>query len=257
MFDLPHILYMIISALLTVFGLIVAVRFCKTQSQKDFVLKLSAVVTVILHYSNVWVSYFATGTAEVENNHLLPVYPCNIIMWMLLILALAKKRNTLAHTMLAEFVFWGGTVCGSVGIIFNFNYDNTPNLLDYDILKGLLSHSTMLFGCIYVLIGKYIRIRVFNTVSCAAGLLFFLFDGAIINALFQALNFAPVNAMFLQESPLPQYPWLSVWLLGAIALTLMFGALALYEQKCFTKEDRWYNQLKQHTKTQQEHTKES
>ncbi|MBQ8352842.1 MAG: YwaF family protein [Clostridia bacterium] len=244
LFDLPHVLYMVISALLTAGGLVAAAYLCKTQRQKDFLLRFFAIITVIIHYSNLWVDYFTTGTAELENNHLLPVYPCNIVMWLLLIAACIKNRDGIAFKMIAEFVFWGGVVCGSVGIIFNTNYDNTPSLRDYDILKGLVSHSTMLFGCIYMLVGKYIRIRVFNVVSCIAGLLFFLLDGAIINGLFDHFGIDPVNAMFLQEPPLPQFPWMSVWLLGAVAVTLLFGALALYEQKCFPENERWYNQLK-------------
>lgn len=102
----------------------------------------------------------------------------------------------------------------------------------------------MLFGCIYTLVGKYIKIRAFNAVSCLAGMLLFVIDGIFINTLFSALGFDSVNAMFLEESPLPQYPWLSVWLLGALALLLLFGALALYEQLVFPKEERWYSVLK-------------
>ena len=252
MFDLPHILYMLISAVLTASGLVSAAFLCKTQRQKDAILKISALVTVILHYSNLWVDYFTTGKAEVENNHLLPVYPCNIMMWLLVAMAFTKKRDNVAFTMLAEFVFWGGVICGSVGIVFNINYGNNPNLLDYDILKGLLSHSTMLFGCIYALVGKYIKIRAFNAVSCLAGMLLFVIDGIFINSLFSALGFDSVNAMFLEESPLPQYPWLSVWLLGALALLLLFGMLALYEQLAFPKEERWYSVLKRKIQTKKE-----
>ena len=67
MFDLPHVLYMLISAVLTAGGLVAAAFLCKTQRQKDAILKISALVTVILHYSSLWVDYFTTGKAEVEN----------------------------------------------------------------------------------------------------------------------------------------------------------------------------------------------
>ncbi len=243
MFDLAHILYMVISGVVTAALLIVCSKFVKEQKSKDKILKASALVTVILHYSSLWVDYLTTGSAEVENNHLFPIYPCNIIMWMLLIVAYLKNRQSTAYTVLTEFVFWGGVVCGSIGIIFNVNYDNTPNLLDYDILKGLVSHSTMLFGCIYLLVGGYVELRVFNVVSCALGLSLFLVDGMCINALYKYFQLEPVNAMYLQESPIASMPWFSPVLMGVIALSILFFGLALYELK-LPKEERWYVKLR-------------
>ena len=245
LFDVPHILYMVISALLTAGGLVAAAFFCKTQKQKDFLLRFSAIITVILHYSNLWVDYLTTGTAQLEDNHLFPIYPCNVMMWMLVAVAFVKKREGVPYTLLAEFVVWAGVICGSAGIIFNTNYSNTPDLRDYDIFKGLISHSTMLFGCIYVLVGKYIRLRVFNIVSCMAGMLVFLVDGLFMDWLFVCIGLEPVDGMFLHETPLAQFPNLSVWALMPLALLLIFGALAWYEQKRFPKEERWYTLLKE------------
>ena len=242
MFDLAHILYMVISGVVTAALLIVAAFFVKTQESKDRILKISAVLTVALHFSSLWVDYLTTGSAEVENNHLFPIYPCNILMWLLLIAAYVKNKQCTAFEILAEFVFWGGVVCGSIGIIFNINYGNNPNLLDYDIFKGLFSHSTMLFGCIYLLVGKYIRIRVFNVLSCALGLSLFLIDGMTINALYKYFGLEPVNAMYLQESPIASMPWLSPVFMGLLALALLFVGLALYELR-LPKEERWYTKI--------------
>ena len=247
MFDLTHILYMVISGAVTAALLIVCSKFVKTQTGKDKILKAAALVTVLLHYSSIWVDYLTMGSAEVENNQLFPIYPCNIIMWLLLLAAYLKNKQNTFYTVLTEFVFWGGVVCGSIGIIFNINYDNNPNLLDYDILKGLVSHSTMLFGCIYLLVGGYVELRVFNVVSCALGLSFFLLDGIFINALFKYFQLDPVNAMYLQESPIASMPWFSPVLMGAIALTVLFIGLALYELK-FPKEERWYVKLREYKK---------
>lgn len=256
MFDLPHILYMVISGILTAGGLYAAARFCKEQKQKDIILKISAISTVVIHYSDLWVDYFSNGgSAQIENNHILLVYPCNIMMWFLFIVALADKKDSFVMTLLTEFTFWGGVICGSIGIIFNINYGNNPNLLDYDILKGLLSHSTMLFGCIYLLVGKYIKIRVFNVVSCVAGLLFFVLDGVFINSLFRWFGIPSVNAMFLEESPLPDAPWLSVHLLVIVAIIILFGCLALYEKKCFPEDERWNTKLTKFIESKRGNTK--
>lgn len=243
MFDLTHILYMVISGAITALLLIAAAKRVKTQSGKDKILKISAVITVALHYSSLWVDYLTTGSAEVENNHLFPVYPCNIIMWLLLIAAYKKDKTDTVFTLLSEFLFWGGVVCGSIGIIFNINYDNTPSLLDYDVLKGLVSHSTMLFGCIYMRVGGYMRFRVFNVASCAGGLMLFLADGMFVNRIYKMFNLEPVNAMYLLESPFASMPWLSPIFMGVVGLSLLFAGLALYELR-LPKEERWYSKLK-------------
>ena len=249
LFDLPHTLYVLISGLLTAVGLILTAKYCRTQKQKDVVLKASALVTVALHYSNLWVDFFSTGTATLGQNQLLAVYPCNVMMWLLLVAAFIKKRNSAFYTVLAESVFWVGTICGVVGILFNANYSNNPNLLDYGIFQGLISHTTMVFGCIYMLVGKYVRIRVFNVFSAACCLLLFVVDGAIVNGLFALCDIPPVNAMFLQEPPFPSLPWLNPLLMGVVILGVFFGLLALYEWKCFPPEERWYKKYKRYFHT--------
>ena len=92
---------------------------------------------------------------------------------MLLIASLLNNKKCLLFQLLSEFCFYGGFICGVLGIVMNTNFDNNPTLADYDVLKGLLSHSTMLFGCLYMFVGKFMRIRVFNAVSVTAGLAVF------------------------------------------------------------------------------------
>ena len=161
-----------------------------------------------------------------ENNHLLPVYPCNVVMWMLLIVACMKEKKGLWFDMLAEFCFYGGTVCGVLGIVLNTNFDNTPTLADYDVLKGLLSHSTMLFGCLYMLIGGYIRIRVFNSVSIMAGLLCFISCGMAVDSLYIACGMEAPDGMWLRSNEYVSVPPL---LLGALAPVIVFIVLSLWE----------------------------
>lgn len=256
MFDLTHILYMVISGIITTVGLWAAARYIKIPKHKDILLKISAISTVVLHYSNIWVDFFSNGgTAVVENNHILMVYPCNIIMWFLFAVALSDKKDSLIIRILTEFTFWGGIICGSIGIIFNINYANNPSLLDYGILKGLLSHSTMLFGCIYLLVGGYFKIRVFNVLSCILGLLFFIVDGLAVNCLYKIFEIPQVDAMFLETVLIPEYPWISVHLLAAIAVLILFACLALYEKKCLPEDERWDTRLRKYINEKRGNTK--
>lgn len=248
LFDSQHVLYLILSGILTVLLLWATAKFVKTEEKRIFILKLSAVVTVALHYSNIWVEYFSNGgsTDGLEGSHLFPIYPCHILMWLLVVVAFWKNKSGKAFTVLAEFCFWGGIVCGSIGILLNENYANTPDLRDWYILKGMLSHSTMIFGCLYTCVGKFMKIRVFNVVSVALGLIAFIIDGMFINALYAVCGLDEVNAMYLLHSPYESMPWLSPILMGAVAVLVLFAGLALYELR-LPKEERWYTRLKKYT----------
>lgn len=232
---------MLISGLLTVVLLILARCFVKEEKGKDQILRFFAVITVVIHYSNLWVDYFVSGgNATIENNHILPVYPCNVVMWMLLAAALMKDKKRVIFRLLSEFCFYGGIVCGVLGIVLNVNFDNTPTLADYDVLKGMVSHSTMLFGCIYMMVGGYIKIRVFNAVSVTAGLATFVVCGLFVNALYDLCGMEAPDGMFLRSNP---YIPVSPLILGCIVVLVMFGVLALYELR-LPKEERWYRKLR-------------
>ncbi len=245
LFDLTHILYMVISAGLSAVILVLASKFLKEPKQKVIFLKIIAVVTVILHYSSIWVEYFGNGgsTDGVEGSHLFPIYPCHIMMWLLFIAAFIKNKSSTIFTVLADFCFWAGLVCGSIGILLNENYSNTPSLADWEVLKGLLSHSTLLIGCMYMRVGNFMRIRVANTVSVALGLLLFIADGVFANWLYKVCGLPEVNAMYLLHSPFPSMPWLSPMLMGVVGLSVLFAGLAIYELH-FPEEERWYSKLR-------------
>ena len=251
MFDLSHILYMIISAIITT-GLLIAFALClKDEKQKKAVLKISALATVILHYSSLYVDYFTQGTASIDSTMILPVYPCNVAMWFLLAVAFIKNMRGIFFKYLSEATFYLGVTGGIIGIVFNENYASNPNLADWDILKGLLSHSTLLLGCIYLLTGKFIRIRVDNVLSVTFLLLFLLLDGGIVIGLHSLFGLNPPNCMYLLENPFPALTWFNTWLIGALAFFVCFIFTAVYEQIALKKEERWYfhlNEWKQRLK---------
>lgn len=240
MFNTQHILYMVISGVLTVGLLYLASILAKDGETKNRILKFTAIVTVVIHYSNLWVDYFTTGgTATLENNQLLPVYPCNVIMWMLLVASLMRNKKRLLFQMLSEFCFYGGIICGILGIVLNFNFDNNPTLADYDVLKGLLSHSAMLFGCIYMRTGGFVRIRVFNAVSVAAGLLTFVLCGIAVDSLYEAFGMEAPDGMWLDSNPYIGIPPLVLGLLFVVGLFLV---LHLWDMR-LPEEDRWYRKI--------------
>ena len=243
MFNLTHILYMIISAIISTL-LLIYFRFKVTdENAKIKILKFFAVITVIIHFSSLWVDFFTNGEATIEEPMLFPIHPCNVCMWLLVITAFYKNRTSRLYKLISEFTFFGGTVCGFIGILLNTNFDNNPTLLDYDVLKGLLSHSTMIIGTIFLLVGGFVKIRVTNVISVVFGLSIFVIDGFIINTLYSLFDIDPCNSMYLLEAPFPDIPWLNTIVMGIMGVTLAFIICAVYEQIFIPKEERWYSLL--------------
>ena len=225
-------------------ALILCKVFIKNPIKKDIVLKIAAILTLILHYSPLYVDFFKTGSAEIIDTMLLPVYPCNVAMWFLVIVAFCKNKQGKFFKTVAVITFYLGVIGGILGIAFNEIYSHTPTLADWDVLHGLLSHVTLLFGCIFVLVGGYIKIRVSNLIPIFIGEVLLIVDGYLIIGLFTLCGIEPVNCMFLLEPPLANLPWLNVYVIGVFALILFFAITALVEQFAVKKGERWYNKIK-------------
>ena len=240
LFDLTHTLFFSISFIIVGIGIFLCCKYIHKQEHKDLVIKLSALITVLIHYSSLWYHYLVDKTADIELNMIFLVYPCNIAMWFLFIFAFIKNKQNKYVCMLGEFTFYLGLVGGLIGILFNENYSNTPSLKDYDILKGLLSHVTMLFGCISILSLGYIKIRVKNILSVFIGYVFMLINGWFLITLFTKVGIDTPNIMFLLEAPYAKFPWFNIWTMGLLGFVLMFIITASYEYFFLDKEERWY-----------------
>lgn len=263
LFDTPHILYMVVSGIVTAVIMVLASFFLKSQKAKDFLLKFFAVITVVIHFSKIYYDFFVNNPNEInptlELSMFIPAYACNVCMWMLVIVAFGNKENKFIQ-LLSHFVALGGIVCGFVGIFINENYgaftptDTMTNALqDYGILKGLLSHSTMLAGAIYLLVGKYVKPRVFKTVSgVIVGLLIFLLDGLIFNTIYKIVGFEQLNSMYLQAPPFDNMPWLNTLTIGIIGVLAAFVIGVIVEQLSVQKGDRWYNKINEYIKEKKE-----
>ena len=239
------LLYNLITLTIVTMLLILCKKVIRNEGNKDLVLKIVSVTVVIIHYSSLYIDFFANkGQAMVEHNLILPVYPCNIVMWMLLIVAFFKNKNSKVYRILTEFTFLGGTLCGLVGVIFNINFLANPDLTNYNIFKGLISHTVMIFGTIYLGVMGYVKIRVKNTTeSIFWGLVIFSVIGLIINVLFYIFDIPGVNAMFMMEPPFKDLPFINFITIGISGMLLSFIGLNIYERFALPKEARWLTQV--------------
>ena len=106
------LLYNLITLLIVTLLLILCKKVIRKERTQDLVLKSVSIAVVIIHFSSLYVDFFNTGEAILEDNMLIPIYPCNLVMWLLLIVAFMKKKDSNIYKYLAEFTFIGGTICG-------------------------------------------------------------------------------------------------------------------------------------------------
>lgn len=214
------------------------------EERKNKVLKVCAILTIVIHYSSLYVDYFTTGSAKVSSSMLLPVYPCNLAMWLLTIVAFTKKRNTRFYKILTEMTFYIGVTGGILGICLNESYFNNLTLFDWDVFSGLLSHLSMLIGCLYLFFSDCIKIRVTNVSTVILSLLILATDGVLIMLLFALCGLEPPNTMYLLEPPIESLPFITTWILGALFIAIAFAITITYEHFKLEEKDRFFYKYK-------------
>ena len=244
LFDFQHILILVLGAILISTALILVCKFVKTPEKKNLFLKWCAILTVAIHISEVWVDYFSTGSATVDSSIIMPLQPCHLSMWFLVILAFKKNKEDRFFKTLAEITFYLGTIGGFFGVLLNISYANTPTLADWYVLQGFLSHYTLIAGSLYLKFGNYIQIRVNNMLSIVIGLLFVCLYGWFAVGLHLLFGLDAPNSMSVLKAPYESLPWLNVYTIALAAIVVLFVFTALYEQFALKSQDRWYNKLK-------------
>ncbi len=238
------IIISIISYTLVGIGLFISKKYIKKESIKDLVFIIVSILTVIIHYTGMIYNMSRTDNYILEDTMFLPVYPCNVMMWINFILCFLIKKKEKVFTVLSEFSFFAGTLCGFIGLSFNINFLNNPNILDYDIFKGLLSHVTLIFSCIYLFVMGYVKVDTLrNLLSCSIGALIFIICGLYSRMMLKLLDREVVNSMFLKApfENIPFFNFYSISLIGAILLILI---TTIYEIKFYSKDQIWFNKIK-------------
>ena len=92
LFNTYHLAYIAISAAVTA-GLLLLFSRIRRPETKSLILKVSGIVTIVIHNSSVWVEFLITGKAEAYGVILFPIFFCNFCMYLLFICGLIKTRK--------------------------------------------------------------------------------------------------------------------------------------------------------------------
>ncbi len=234
LFDLVHLSYIVISLLVTTALLIAGKRLLIDDQGKQVYLKVFALLTFFLHTSVLWVDFLKNGSAMAPDNILFPIYFCNCSMYMLVIVAFWERRDTKWFRYFAIVTAYSGIFGALISLFYPAYYLGASSIFEWSVFKSMLSHSTMLVGCAWLLVGGFAPIRKDNALVYFVGLLGFGLIGLIVNGLFHATGLNDPNAMYLQHPPLAEAPFLSAYTISALMVLLIYLftlAYAAYKEK--------------------------
>ena len=247
------IIFNFILIVFIVLGLYLIKKYVKQVRTQNIILLAAAIFTILFHYSTLGFELMTGGNAiaylSETPNLILPIYPCNVVMWSALIFAVLKNKETKFGAFLADYLFWFGIFSTLVGMFANVDFINNPTLSDYENVKSIGAHATLLFNVLLLPIFGYIKIDVKrNMTNIIASIFVMAAIGGYCNLVFCALSSADaaydVNSMFLIHSPFDGVDFLTYPVISLMALPIYFTVFVICDLCVHKKGERFYNKAK-------------
>ena len=247
------ILFDTILIAMDVLVLIAAKRIAKTEKAKRLILLIVPLLTMGCHYSSLLYHFLKDGTAlgflKSNPNLLLPIYPCNVVMWCGILFGLRKNKSTKIGRFLADYLFWFGLFAALVGMFVNIDFIRNPTLADYDVTKGIVAHALMLLNVLAIPVLGQIRIDLpKNYGNILVSMLMMFLVGCYCNLVFEVISSretaVQVNSMFLLQSPFPELPFVRYPVICLAAAVFYFALLCACELFAYPKGQRWVSRYR-------------
>ena len=228
-------------------------RTIKAERAVRVLLLASSLVTILFHYSTFIFLGLSGGDAfgymQENPNLILPIYPCNLVMWSCLFLGLLKNRESKLYMLLSDYIFWFGIFSTLVGMFANVDFIMNPTLRDYDIVKSIVAHATLLFNLLLLpLFGRIRTEFVRNMKNMILSVIGMYLVGIYCNLIFRVLVSEAaaydVNSMFLIHSPFEGVDFLTYPTIAAVALVLYFLLFISLDYAKHEKGERWLDKVK-------------
>ena len=233
-------------------GLWIIKKYVKRERTKNLIFCVAAVFTILFHYSTLCFKLLTNGNAmdylRDTPNLILPIYPCNVVMWSALIFALLKNKSSRLGSFFVDYIFWFGIVSTLVGMFANVDFLREPTLANFEVTKSIVAHATLLFNVLLLPLFGHIRVELWRNlrhmaIAIAEMLVIGLYCNLVFGVLVSEARAYDVNSMFLIHSPFAGAEFLTYPVIAAIALPLYFGLFALLEVFFYDKGERFYNRL--------------
>lgn len=234
-------------------GLWLIKKHVKKECTQNIILIAAAIFTIVLHYSMLFLRMVTGGDVmahlRYEPNLLLPIYPCNVVMWSAVIFAFLKNKKSRLGSFFSDYIFWFGIVSTLVGMFANVDFIRNPTLADYENIKSIAAHGTLLFNVLLLPVFGYIKIDVKrNMKNMITSILVMGAIGGYCNLVFSALaspeRAYEVNSMFLIHSPFEGVDFLTYPVIALIAVPIYFAVFVICDLCAYKKGNRFYSKAK-------------
>ena len=233
--------------------LVIVKRTVRSKRTERILLLVAATVTILFHYSSLILRVLTGGEAIAylrdTPNLILPIYPCNLVMWCCLILGLIRNTESRAARFLTDYIFWFGIFSTLVGMFANVDFIRNPTLADYEIIKSIAAHATLLFNVLLLAVFGRIRIdlgrNMWHMLLSVIGMYVIgLYCNLVFETLVSAERAYDVNSMFIIHSPFDGLNFLTYPVIAAIALVLYLILFSVCELIKYPKGERWLDRVR-------------
>jgi len=247
------VLFNVVLIIIIATFLIVVKKWVRSESAKRALLLIAPIITILFHYSMFFYHLIFTGKG-VEYlgdtpNLILPMYPCNVVMWCALIYGLIRNKDSKFALLISDYVFWFGIASTLVGMFANVDFIMNPTLKDYEVTKSIIAHATLLFNVLLIPVFGLLRPRfcrkMGNMVISLLGMyLIGLYCNLIFSALVSPEKAYDENSMFIIHSPFDGAPFLRYPLIALIGLLIYFIIFTVCDIVKNPRGSRWYDVIK-------------
>ena len=240
--------------ILVIVGVLVAVKkWVRSERAKRVLLLVAPLLTIVFHYS-VFLYRLFLGEGAIaylgENpNLILPIYPCNVVMWCALIYGLLKNKESRFALLVSDYVFWFGLISTLVGMFANVDFIVNPTLADFEVTKSIVAHATLLFNLLLIPVFGLLRPDFWRnmrniTVSVLAMWGIGLYCNVVFEALVSTERAYDINSMFLIHSPFDGAPFMRYPIIAVIGLVLYFIIFTVCDLWRNPRGKRWFDRTR-------------
>lgn len=238
------ILILIVAALL-----IATKKYLCGKRAKRVLLIVVPLLTIACHYSLLFYHVLFTGGA-IEHiretpNLILPMYPCNVVMWCALIYGLLPNKESRFALFLSDYIFWFGLLSTLVGMFANVDFIMNPTLANFEVTKSIVAHAILLFNVLLIPIYGHLRPSFWrNMCNIAISVIVMYVIGLYCTLIFTVFGSTALaydeNAMFIMHSPFEGVPFLRYPFIALVGLIFYFILFTVYDMLTAPRGQRWY-----------------
>ena len=237
------ILNLILVAIIAI-GLILVKKYVKREFTQSIILIATSIVTILFHYSSFIIKLFSGDDAMgyLSNNP-------NVGMWSALIFGVLKNKKSKFATFMVDYLFWFGIVSTLVGMFANVDFIKNPTLANYENVKSIVSHATLLFNVLLLVIFKYVKVNVIGNIT---NIMISVVEMAILGGYctlalwaLRSKEFAFYkNSMFLLHSPFEGLDFLTYPIIVLIAIPIYFAVFVICDLIAHKKGERFFDKIR-------------